>query len=280
MGIVIGIDVGGSSTKITGYNKGIIDFVPKLIKADDPLASLFGAFGKFISENKLKLDDIEKVMITGVGASYLNDKIYGLPTGKVDEFICVGLGGLYLSGLDNALVVSMGTGTAFVNAGANGQITHIGGTGVGGGTLISLARKLIGITSTQIIVDLAKNGDLSKVDLNIGDITTQEMNLPKYATASNFGKLSDLATHEDIALGLLNMIFQTIGMMAVFTSRVAKCTDVVLTGKLSTISQVEQLFNQLSEIYDIKYIIPKNSEYATSAGAALNYIKGMNYISV
>lgn len=50
MGIVIGIDVGGSTTKIVGINKGKIQS-PMFITAADPVTSLFGAFGKYIYDN-------------------------------------------------------------------------------------------------------------------------------------------------------------------------------------------------------------------------------------
>ena len=43
-----------------------------------------------------------------------------------------------MSGLDRAVVVSMGTGTAYVMA-DKGRVSHLGGTGVGGGTLLGLS---------------------------------------------------------------------------------------------------------------------------------------------
>ena len=67
MKCVLGIDIGGSTTKIIGYRNGKI-FSPFFVKASDPRASLYGAFGKFLSENNLTLSDIESVMMTGVGA--------------------------------------------------------------------------------------------------------------------------------------------------------------------------------------------------------------------
>ncbi|MDP4153306.1 MAG: pantothenate kinase, partial [Bacillota bacterium] len=57
---------------------------------------------------------MDKVFITGVGSSSVKEPIYGIKTFKVDEFLAVGNGGLYLSGFDSALVVSMGTGTAYI----------------------------------------------------------------------------------------------------------------------------------------------------------------------
>src|SRR3712207_5291553 len=91
MGLVIGIDVGGSTTKIVGLNNGKVQ-APMFITATDPITSLFGAFGKYIYDNGFALDDIEHVMLTGVGASGVTTPIYGLPTTKVGEFEADGLG--------------------------------------------------------------------------------------------------------------------------------------------------------------------------------------------
>ena len=50
MGMVIGIDVGGSTTKIIGVDKEGIKH-PMIVKAEDPITTLFGAFGKYIYDN-------------------------------------------------------------------------------------------------------------------------------------------------------------------------------------------------------------------------------------
>ncbi len=72
----IGIDIGGSTTKIIGYHDNQI-IEPMLIKADDPITSLFGAFGKFVYKHKIEISSIDKILITGVGATYVNENIYG-----------------------------------------------------------------------------------------------------------------------------------------------------------------------------------------------------------
>ncbi|NLC53245.1 MAG: pantothenate kinase, partial [Firmicutes bacterium] len=95
MGMVIGIDVGGSTTKIVGLHENKL-YSPLFVKANDPVASIFGAFGKFINANELTLNDIKHVMITGVGSSYIDQPLYGIPTTKVDEFRAIGKGGLFL----------------------------------------------------------------------------------------------------------------------------------------------------------------------------------------
>ncbi len=106
MGIVIGIDVGGSTTKIVGVEDKKIKN-PMFVKATDPVTSLFGAFGKYIYNNNISLSNIEKVILTGVGSAYIDQPLYGLPTAKTDEFLANGLGAQYNTGLDNLLVVSM-----------------------------------------------------------------------------------------------------------------------------------------------------------------------------
>ena len=273
MSVVIGIDVGGSTTKIVGYtDAGKLVSMLK-VEAADPLTCAYGALGKFINENGLSLSDVTQIILTGVGSALFKKDVYGIATTKVDEFLAIGLGGLELSGKKEGLVVSMGTGTAFVRAGQSG-ITHIGGSGVGGGTVAGLCGKMCGATSFKTVTDLAKTGVLSKVDLNIKDITPAPIpTLPPETTASNFGKMEDGAGAADITLGVLNMTFQTIGMMAVFACRNDDVKDVILTGTLTQVPFAHQVFQALHKMHGINFLIPKNAIYATATGAALSYLK-------
>ena len=273
MSVIIGIDVGGSTTKIVGYTDKAKLISMLQVEAADPLTSAYGALGKFINENKLSLADVKQIVLTGVGASLFKNKIYGIPTCQVDEFQAIGLGGLALSGKKEGLIVSMGTGTAFVRAGQNGS-KHIGGSGVGGGTVVGLCSRLCDVKSFNTIVDLASEGDLCNVDLNIGDITAGEIpSLAPDITASNFGKMADGLSPADLAAGVLNMVFQTIGMMAVFACRNDQVKDVVLTGTLTLVPSAKKLFAQLKQMHGVNFIIPKIAIYATATGAALSYFK-------
>ena len=136
--IVIGIDVGISTTKIVGIDASGMVISPIRIKATDPITSFYGAFGKYLHDNRIALDEVEQVMLTGVGAAYIDERIYGLPTSKSEEFVADGLGARYESKLDRMIVVSMGTGTSLVKCDGN-DIKHIGGIGIGGGTQIGRA---------------------------------------------------------------------------------------------------------------------------------------------
>ncbi|MBE6683052.1 MAG: type II pantothenate kinase [Ruminococcaceae bacterium] len=274
MSIIVGIDVGGSTTKIVGFD-GKTLLAPGLVKASDPIASVYGGFGKFTTDNKISLSSIDKVMVTGVGSSFLENNIYGIEAVHVNEFIANGKGGLYLSGIDEAIVVSMGTGTAYVYSnGKTGEYVHLGGTGVGGGTLVGLADKLIGMRSIQNIANLALGGDLSNIDLRISDITENDISptLSNNATASNFGKVSDLASREDIALGLVNMVYETVAMLAIFSARMKNIKNIVLIGNLAVLPQAETIFSSLEKMFGMNIIIPENAAYGTVIGAALEGI--------
>lgn len=61
--IVIGIDVGISTTKIVGIDEKGMVISPIRIKATNPITSLYEAFGKYLHDNKIKLDEIEHVML-------------------------------------------------------------------------------------------------------------------------------------------------------------------------------------------------------------------------
>lgn len=275
---VLGIDVGGSTTKIVGFREenGALTLIePQCVRATDPLTSIYGAFGKFTMQNGLALSDIERVMMTGAGSAFLDRPLYeGLDCRGVPEFTSVGLGGLYLSGLDDAIVVSMGTGTALIHAkktASGTNIDYLGGTGVGGGTLVGLSRKILGVDTIEHIEQLCEGGDLDNVDLRICDISSQNMypGVNYDLTASNFGKLSDLANKHDIALGIVNMVAETIGMMAIFAARSYKLDQIVLTGNLTAIAPIRQVFAKMEQNFGIKFLVPENAQYGTVIGAAL-----------
>lgn len=279
MNRIIGIDIGGSTTKIVGYEEGNF-FSPMLVKATDPLASVYGAFGKFLSVNEMEIGDVSRVMITGVGSSYVTNKLFGLATCKVDEFRAIGMGGLKLSGKDRAIIVSMGTGTAYVKV-ENGEAFHLGGTGVGGGTLLGLSNRMLNIRNFDDIVDMAHGGNLSNVDLVIGDIARDILvGLPPETTASNFGRISDLADRSDIALGIINLVFQTIGIVAVFAAKADNIKDVVLTGNLTNVPQGMDVLHGFSKLFGVNFLLPPDAEYATAAGAALLFDKVDSYLEI
>jgi len=266
--MIIGIDIGGTTTDIVGLKDGKI-INPLTVKADDPITSAAGALGKFLESMNISLGEIKIISATGVGASKVKDNLFGIPVKVVDEFHAIGTAGSFLSGLKKAVVVSMGTGTAFVTVNGS-EIEHWGGSGVGGGTLIGLAGKMLNIKSLDTLVDKALRGNLENVDLTVGDIAGGALeNLPASITASNFGKMSDQAKDEDIALAIINLVAQTIGVMGIAAARASNIKDIILTGKLAGIGPLKAVLERVAELYNTKFIIPENAGFATAIGAAI-----------
>ena len=271
MSITLGIDIGGSTTKIVGLNPGGQPAAMCRVQAQDPITSLYGAMGNFLFTNGYQLGDVSRIALTGVGASYVDGDIYGIPTEKVEEFTAAGVGGLALSGQERSVVVSMGTGTAFIWAEKDGRVRHLCGSGVGGGTLAGLCSRLCGTRKYAQIVKLAANGDINHIDLTVGDITRNtHPSLPLDITAANFGNVSDDATAGDFAAGVANMVLQSIGTTAVMSCRACGCETVVLTGFMANLPQAPDCFALFTRLHGVRFIIPENATYATSIGAALH----------
>lgn len=270
MKTVIGIDVGISTTKIVGIRSGKV-ISPLRIRATDPVTSLYGAFGKYLYDNKIELSDVAQVMLTGVGSAYIDKPVYGLPTTHAEEFLADGWGARFESELDRMMVVSMGTGTSIVRC-DGGDIRHIGGIGIGGGTLTGLSRLLLKTDDVHQIASLATRGDISHINLLIGDISANPLpGLPMDATASLFAAAQANASREDIALGLICMVLQAVGSAAILSALDSGIKDFVLIGNLTLLPQCKEVFPMMEQLYGVHFIIPKYSEYCTAIGAALCY---------
>ncbi|HWQ58398.1 MAG TPA: type II pantothenate kinase [Clostridia bacterium] len=272
MSVILGIDIGGSTTKVAGFHASGERISMLQVEASDRLTSLYGAIGNFLSTNRVPLSEVSRFVLTGVGAALVDGAIYGVTTEHVDEFNAIGAGGLHLSGKKEALVVSLGTGTAFIRAGKDG-FRHIGGSGVGGGTLAGLAWHLLHENDYASLADIAEKGDLKNVDLSIADICSDDISqLPAHTTASNFGRIRNSASNADIAMGLINMVFQTVGMLSVFALRNDPVRDAVLIGTLAKLTLAPKVLASVEELYDVRFFIPEDAVYATAIGAALPYL--------
>ncbi len=210
-------------------------------------------------------------MLTGVGSAYINKPIYGLPTQKAEEFLADGLGARFETNLDKMIVVSMGTGTSFVKCDKK-NIQHIGGIGIGGGTLQGLSRLLLNTDDIKHVAALAEKGNIANINLQIGDISAVPLpNLPLDATASLFGNVKSNATQEDIAAGVICMVLQTIGSATILSSLGSDIKEFVMIGHLSLLPGCNIVFPAMEKLFGVRFIIPKYSQFCTAIGAALCY---------
>ncbi len=272
MSIIIGIDAGISSTKIIGIENGERIMAPMTVKSSDASTAIYGALGKYLNDNDTTLESVDQVMLTGIGAKDLKLPILGRPTAQVDEFIANGMGARFDSGLDHMIVVSMGTGTSLVRVDGD-EIRHIGGIGMGGGSLQGLARLLLGTSNVKEISNMADKGNPAHVNLLIEDICKDELgNLTGDATASLFAKvLQRTPDDNDIAAGLIHMVLETIGSAAVLSQLNGGFKDFVLVGGLTELSLCREVFPLMEKLYSVHFHIPKYAPYCTALGAALSY---------
>ena len=258
---IIGIDIGSSTTKIVEYENGKV-----LNKAISENKNYEFVLSNFINQNNIK--EIDKIVVTGINAKKINLEKYNVPVNIVEEFIAIGTGGLYLSKKKKAIIASVGTGTALIRAENGKEFKHLGGTGVGAGTLTNLCNKFVGVKSFEEIIKLSMEGKLDNIDLRIADLTDENIKtLPPELTLANFGKLKEDASKADIVTGLVNMVFEVIGMMTAFASINDSIKDVVLIGNIASIPVVKDIVKKIEKTHGINFIIPENPQYAVVIGA-------------
>lgn len=268
--MIVGIDIGGSTTDAVLLDD---DIQVVSVEANDAVAAASGALGKLISTFGHRLDQVTAIAVTGGGARLLGDDLLGIPITKVPEFTAIGVGGSSLAETGDALVVSMGTGTALVSVKGR-RIEHVGGTGVGGGTLMGLSKHLLNVSRLETLEAMAQRGDLSHVDLTVEDIAGGPVgNLPPGATASNFGKVSADATPDDKARALVNMIAEVIVVLSVLAARANRHDQVVLTGKLVRVKPLIERIQSTRVLFERGFVVPRYAEVATGYGAARSMMR-------
>ena len=161
------------------------------------------------------------VAATGSGAHPLAALLSGTHSVFIaDEFEAWGLGERSL--LRKAdfvpttphLLVSVGTGTSILRVDADGAITRVGGTGLGGGTLRGLSQLLFGTGEHDEIADLARLGDRRRVDLLVKDLYANgEIAIDGDLTAANLARVTSREP-KDLAHGLVGLVGESIGVLA------------------------------------------------------------------
>ena len=210
------------------------------------------------------------------GSSKIKDDIFGIPTEKINEVIAIGIGGLFLAHKEAGLppekpiiITNIGTGTLLIEA-SREKIAHLGGTGVGGGTILGLSKRLISLSSFNDIMDAAKDGNRKPVDLLLEDITETDISfLSRESTAANFGKMLDTAKNEDIALAILTLVFEVIGMLSTFAARGKQIDSVLVTGSGSDNPIGKSILDKVGSMYQIRFVYPSSAQYTTAIGAGL-----------
>ncbi len=134
------------------------------------------------------------------------------------------------------LLVSLGTGTSVLLMDGE-TTTRVGGTALGGGTVMGLAGAMLGTTDFDEICALAARGDRTAVDLVVSDIyRSGEIGLPDELTAASFGKLglADASPEgknpENLAAAILGLVGENVGLICAGLSYAAQVQHIVFGG--------------------------------------------------
>lgn len=209
--LAIGIDAGATLAKLA-VRTGEGELRHELLPAAEPAR---------VAETVRALAP-GRLGLTGCGAAELARRLGGDAV-RVNEFAAWGSGASQLlvrQGVEGPgerhLLVSVGTGTSVMLADGM-SVTRIGGTALGGGTVVGLGALLLGRRDFAELAALAERGDRRRVDLLVSDIYGPgEIALTGDLTAASFGKLA-LAegppAPEDVAQAIMSLVGENVAII-------------------------------------------------------------------
>ncbi|MBN1896976.1 MAG: hypothetical protein JW789_04625 [Candidatus Aenigmarchaeota archaeon] len=261
--MIVGIDIGGTNTH------GVLFDRKKLVAGISVKGNELKHVRKCHDYLVRKANGKKyRLVFTGGGSRKVTRKDIGEPFAIMSEIKAIGKGGMFLSGKKNIFTVSIGTGTAFVSV-KNSRSVHVGGTGMGGGTLQGLSQLLLSSSITQT-EKMSKKG-YGRLDLTVKDIVGSGVGrIPGDATASNFGSVGRKPPKSEIAHSLLKMAGETIGVMAYFAAKsVSQEKNILVCGRVAMNGIVKKTVTETVKLMGGMATVPKNAEYCAAIGAAL-----------
>ena len=99
----------------------------------------------------------------------------------------------------------------------------------------------------RILSAVALQSLSANVDHRVGDLTRDTMTLEFRSDRREFRKAGRAGSAADQAAGLINMILETIGVMAILAVRQDTTRTIVLTGALAVPPQAKPLYDRMSQ---------------------------------
>lgn len=267
--IAVGLDLGASLTKIAVRRPGAAPEF-RLLPSDDE-GAIRGA---------LTALGVTRVGVTGGGGEWLARELGSAVA--VNEFAAWGAGaGAMLATCEaeppqRYLLVSLGTGTSVLLVDGL-SVTRVGGTALGGGTLLGLAAGLIGTSDYERVVALARKGSRRAVDLLVSDIyRAGGIPLAGDLTASNFGKLARrLAEGErvaptDLAHALMGLLGENVALVCAGLAAAAQVRRIVFGGTtLRGNDALVEIVGAITRALGREPVFLPQGEFAGALGALL-----------
>ena len=260
----IGIDAGGTLIKVALLTDSGRTFKKYPAAEIDQVISML---------NSKHADD--DVYLTGGKAEYIQEKL-NFPVTSSIEFDATFRGLTQLlkeadMDLDRYVYLNVGTGTSFHQATRDSQ-KRVGGSGVGGGTMIGLSYLLTGIGDFDTIIERAKDGIRDNVDLKVHHIYNGRPSpIPGDLTASNFGHILDTqktASAEDQLIAVIGLVAETVTAMAINLADAFETKNMVFIGSTLLDNKVmTDIIYRYSELKNARAFVVPNGEYSGALGA-------------
>jgi type II pantothenate kinase len=157
-----------------------------------------------------------------------------------------------------------------------GTVRRVGGTALGGGTLLGLGRLLCQAESFAEIVALASRGERGRVDLLVRDVYPEAdfggiggMALDPDWTASNFAKLASREP-ADLAHALMGLLGENIGIACTAVAHALSIETLVFGGSpLEENSTLQEILRQTVAMGGKEARILPDGAFCGAVGAAL-----------
>ncbi|GLC86915.1 type II pantothenate kinase [Lysinibacillus piscis] len=270
----IGIDAGGTLTKVAYFNEQN-ELVLETFQSSDLLS---------VKNWITNQPNIQDIGVTGGRTEQLLEVIQAMKSVHyIVEFEATLKGVHFLLDKEGyafgrSIVTNIGTGTSIHYMEGNTH-SRVGGTGIGGGTLIGLSALTTGVTDYHDIREMARNGNRSMIDLLVKDIY-QGMNTPidGQLTASNFGKvgITKSVEHpaEDIIATVQGLVGEVITTLSIQYAEEKNVEHIVYIG--STLSNNEHLATVIANYTRRKNHTPvlvNDHGFSGAIGALLNIVE-------
>jgi type II pantothenate kinase len=265
--ILVGIDAGGTLIKFAFWDQNHLHTIK--LPSKHMQAAVDWVKDRFPAAN---------LCVTG-GKSQLFQSKLGYETRSMIEFDATCQGVQYLMreqavSHPSFILANAGTGTSihWINQGGH---SRVGGTGVGGGTLIGLSSLLAGIDEYEEIVQLAKQGKTDRVDLLVSHIYEGAVPpIPGDLTASNFGNVMHQSGDRipaDLLASVMSLVGETIATVSILAAQQHGVSNIVYIGSSFVGNDVlRDVVVRNTEFMGAAPIVLQNGEYSGAIGALLS----------
>lgn len=215
-----------------------------------------------------------RVVATGGGAAVFAEALAGHHVERVSEFDAWARGAPLVAQAEGValparhLLVSLGTGTSIL-AIDGPRVTRAGGTAIGGGTALGLAKLLLAVERFDDLVALAARGDRRRVDLLVSEVyPDMEASVARNLTASNFAKI-DSTRPEDLAHALMGLVGETVVLVSLGLARAAGTETVVFCGTtLAHNPPLRAIVEEIATFFGLVPLFLAHGAYCGAVGAA------------